>query len=513
MATSSSIPATQPAEKKAGLAHWANRVLEESDKAEAGFASDPVHDLRVAIRRCRSMADGFLSVDPDPAWKQMKRLAKPLFSALGDLRDTQVMMEWVTKFAPEGDAIASQLCQELATRESSLKDAAKKALADFDRKRWAALNDHLAKRTDRVPPEGLVFRHVALERWIDARELHRHALRNRSGSAWHQLRIGIKRFRYTVENFLPELHSRWGKDLRSLQDALGEVHDFDVLRAQLRTHSGLPAGERKYWHDRILAERQKRLDLYRAKMLGAKSLWNAWRAELPSGAELEEAALEKLRTWAAFLDPAPAHTRLVTRLALRLYDELLQCGIAHISRDERRILEAGAWLHEVGRSGSGNGHGAGHRRRGAKLVDKLTPPLGWSTQDLAGVSLLVRYHRGPLPDETKKNFAGLSARRTREVMTLIGILRLANAFDADRKQHVSDIGITRQDGLLVIHAKGLQPMSRNAELIARARHLLETMCEIGIVVRPTATVVRTNEEVRRLPSPVRSTRLSYKDRR
>src|SRR5580658_4134840 len=94
---------------KAGLAHWAARVLDECDKASAGFDADPVHDLRVAIRRCRSMADGFLSIDPDPAWKQMKRLAKPLFASLGDLRDTQVMLEWVQKLAPPDDPLAKEL--------------------------------------------------------------------------------------------------------------------------------------------------------------------------------------------------------------------------------------------------------------------------------------------------------------------------------------------------------------------------------------------------------------------
>src|SRR3954470_18837748 len=52
--------------KKAGLLYWAQRVVEECENASQDFAADPVHDLRVAIRRCRSMADGFLSVDPDP---------------------------------------------------------------------------------------------------------------------------------------------------------------------------------------------------------------------------------------------------------------------------------------------------------------------------------------------------------------------------------------------------------------------------------------------------------------
>ena len=89
------LPGSHTHDKKAGLLYWAQRALEECDKASQDFAPDPVHDLRVAIRRCRSLADGFLSVDPDPEWKQMKKLGKPLFSSLGELRDTQVMLEWV----------------------------------------------------------------------------------------------------------------------------------------------------------------------------------------------------------------------------------------------------------------------------------------------------------------------------------------------------------------------------------------------------------------------------------
>ncbi len=469
--------------KKSGLAHWAARVLEECDKASAGFAADPVHDLRVAIRRCRSMADGFLSVDPDPAWKQMKRLAKPLFSSLGELRDTQVMMEWVTKLAPHDDPVGRELSSALLTKEHHLKAAAKEALASFDRKRWAALNAHLATRTGAIPLEGAVFQHLALERWMEARELHRRALRNRSGVAWHQLRIGIKRFRYTVENFLPQRHEKWSKDLRDLQDALGEVHDFDVLRAMINSHAGVGGEERSRWQKRIAEERQKRLDLYRSKMVGKRSLWELWRAELPSGAALEEAALAKLRAWASRLDPDCAHSELVAQLALALYDGLSQCGILRPAPEDRKILQAAALLHEVGRGKLADKNPRGHQKRGQRMVAKLKAPLGWSQEDMRCVAALVRFHRGGLPPRNDAAFVGLDRKRRAGLMRLIGILRLANAFDDNHAGKVRELAVECRNGALMVSGHGLPAMSREAERAARARYVLEMACRRPIGIR------------------------------
>jgi CHAD domain-containing protein len=480
------LPDSQPQEKKAGLAYWAQRVLEECDKASAGFAADPVHDLRVAIRRCRSMADGFLSVDPDPAWKQMKRLAKPLFSSLGDLRDTQVMMEWATKLGEPGDPVASSLMAALTEKETELKEAAQRSLASFDRKEWTALNDHLEKRTGKIPLEGLVFQHVALERWMDARALHRHALKNRSGVAYHQLRVGIKRFRYTVENFLPERHAKWSKDLRDLQDALGEVHDFDVLRAIMKTHPEIHPDKRARWLKRISEERQKRLEQYRQKMLGKSSLWNVWRSDLPAGDQLQQSALEKLRTWAAFLDPDTAHSTLVTRLALQLFDGISQCGMLNLTAEQRRILEAAAILHEIGRDKTKNGHNRGHQKRGYRMIGKLKPPVGWAGEDMVCVAALVRHHRGALPTADVSSFVGLSVKKRSELMPLLGMLRLANAFDEAHDRSVTGIRVERRNDSLLLLAEGLQSLSPTAEGVARARYLLESLCNCAIVVRPAA---------------------------
>jgi len=79
------------------------RVPEECQSAGTDLAPDPVHDLRVALRRCRSLADGLMAIDPDRDWKRMKRAGKALFQSLGELRDVQVMTEWVQKLGPAND--------------------------------------------------------------------------------------------------------------------------------------------------------------------------------------------------------------------------------------------------------------------------------------------------------------------------------------------------------------------------------------------------------------------------
>jgi exopolyphosphatase/guanosine-5'-triphosphate,3'-diphosphate pyrophosphatase len=464
-------------EQKSGLLYWAQRAVEECDKASQGFAADPVHDLRVAIRRCRSMADGFLSVDPDPGWKQMKRMGKPLFAALGNLRDVQVMMEWVDKLSRVDDAARPILLIELQMRENELKIEAQKELEKFDREHWLESNARLSVRAEKIPRDGAVFRLVALERWMEAREQHRQALRNRSATAFHQLRIGIKRLRYTVENFLPSLHAAWAKDLRTLQDALGEVHDFDVLGETLRAHAEIAPAVKADWRATLHAEREKRLAMYRERMVGPKSLWRTWRAELPAGDALEQAGLEKLRLWASFLDPHFSHATRVSGIALQLYDELAEHGVVSRDSKRRRTLEAAALMHEIGRSKQEKGH----HKRSFRMLRQLAPPPGWSAADMLGIGIVARYHRGAVAPATHAMFAGMPAGLRTELLKLAGILRFANALDRATQGRESRPELAREDGTLVIRAQHLDgQIGPEGERLARAKYLLEASCGVAI---------------------------------
>ncbi len=395
-------------------------------------------------------------------------------------------MEWVEKLAPAQDPLGHVLRTSLRGQETARKAAAKDALQGFDRKCWSALNAHLARRSTRLPLEGLAFQHLALQRWSEAHELHRRALRNRSQVSYHQLRIGIKRFRYTLENFLPARHEKWARDLRDLQDALGEVHDLDVLRAMVRSHPEVGADDLAIWQQRIAAERDQRLEFYREKMIGPNSLWPVWRADLPNGETLERAVMTSFRAWASFYDPNSRGTQQVTRIALRLFDLLLEHGTLAGREGDRRILEVASVLAEIGRRKRENGH----HKRSYRMILKLKAPQGWSDDDLQAAAWVARYHRGALPHSGQTAFTGVTAARRTQLLPLAGILRLANRLGASIHDNLPPALAEWQDGKLVIHASGTEALSPAAERLARARYLLEAACGVPVLIRPAAPVRR-----------------------
>ena len=471
------------APKKTGLTLWMERVLEECDRASVEFGSEPVHDLRVALRRCRSMADGLRVMDPNPGWKEMKKAGRQLFRELGELRDVQVMEEWVGRLGDSDDPVTAALLLFLAGREAQLKQQAAGALQQFDRKQWLRWVTSLPRRAARMRSGSLLFKHLALERWTEAYELHHRALRNRSQIAFHRLRIGLKRFRYIVENFLPEQHAAWSDELKELQDVLGEVHDLDVLwAAALRVNAFPDAESRSKWHSRIVEERTRRIDKYRGKMLGKASLWQVWRTQLPAGKQIESAALSRLKLWASLLDPDFKHSTHVARLALQLYDGLPEKQPPADSEpsDRRNILQLAALLQDVGRSKDEKGH----HKATYSLIRRLPAPLGWSEQKMRWVGIVARYHRGALPGAGEKTLVGLTPSQRRCLVQLAGILRLANAFDAERDGRIQRLEVHQHNGFLEIAAQGYAPHDRIAESIAAARHLLETVYLRPVMVKP-----------------------------
>ena len=99
------------------LSFWMDQVLKELESVRSSPGTDAVHDLRVAIRRCRSVAAAMEEIDPDSAWPTMRKAARKLFHALGALRDAHVMDEWVKKLGPETDPVRAHLHASFESKE------------------------------------------------------------------------------------------------------------------------------------------------------------------------------------------------------------------------------------------------------------------------------------------------------------------------------------------------------------------------------------------------------------
>lgn len=523
-----------------GLRYWMLRVLEECDNVGADFRPDPVHDLRVSLRRCRSLADGLMALDPDPSWKAMKKAGRRLFQRLGDLRDIHVMEEWIEKLAPstkatpgadqapssEGKAEsfvpqsqdqpsasdpAQRFREILERREQEQNREAKAAIESFDRKQWRQWSNSLPARAARFRPGSALFRHLALERWTEARDLHARAMRNRSQTALHALRIGIKRFRYIVENFLPAEHKAWSDDLKEMQDLLGEVHDLDVLwSTALSSHIFTDVHSRTVWHEQIAGERSKRIQRYREKMIGPDSLWGIWRAGLPQGRQIETLAVRRLKVWASALDPDFPHSERVASFALQLYDGLLRLSWhpAVDAESARTSLLAAALLHDIGKSQEEKDH----HKISLVLIRKYRIPRGLKETDLLRAATVARFHCGVLPTRRHKLLRDLLPDEQKATIQLAAILRLANAFDAAHDGRILrlHLQLIRNNGMmrhmsngkpsskmlprralglpahepLVIAAEGYSPMRSPAQKIAAERHLLETVLRRPLMVKP-----------------------------
>lgn len=209
-------------------------------------------------------------------------------------------------------------------------------------------------------------------------------------------------------------------------------------------------------------------------MTGKNSLWAVWRESLPNEGDCRTLGLERLKIWAAFLDPQLSHSKHVAKLSLQIYDDMPTHGVLRGAKHDsyRWILHAAAMMHDVGRAKTNSGY----HKASARLVKKLGPPLGWTSGELRIAAFVVRYHRGALPMGTQKGFAALSPSKQRVVQFLGGILRLACACDWEHNGQIAGLHVESLDPVITVRANGYVESTPLAEHIAAARHLLELTC-------------------------------------
>jgi CHAD domain-containing protein len=467
-----------------------NRVLEELADFHDSPDPETVHDLRVAIRRCRSLAGVMEEVDPDPAWADMRKAARKLFRGLGAVRDAQVQEEWIKKLAPEGAPLRAQLLASLEGDEKQRTDYALRVAEKFDDKEWAELERHLRRRVRLVPAGGLAAECLAVERLEEARELHNRALRSEKPKPWHELRIGLKRFRYTLEGLLPEHSAAWGDNLKRLQDLLGDVHDLDVLCELLEESEALKESEvlkgnetsesARTWREKIATERAERIETYRQLTLGKTSLLHDWRHNLPHAKRLEAATMARLRATARAADSRQRKTTQVSRIALRVFEVLRRADAGAVLNEPpmRRLMQAAARLHGVD---TASGRKLSHKAV-RKFLLGLTVPPNWTAEEWDLMAWAVRFHRGPEPKQ-KNGFAKLTDDEQTRVRALAGVLRLARALKKFGLENSVGLRCEKSADAILLSVPGLLDTAEIAARLAAAKHLLESVLEKPLILK------------------------------
>jgi CHAD domain-containing protein len=473
-------------EEKVGLAYWADRVLEEHANVGGALPAQPIHDLRISLRRCLLIADVMRDLDPACDWKTMRKSARRTFQRLGTLRDTQVLTEWIEKLGTPGDASSNVLLETLKKKHEQDRTDARAAIREFDRKQWRAWRRECAKHYSRVVSDRPACESVVLEIWENVRDLNRRAQRSRSLLAYHRLRVGLKKFRYAVENFLPSMYQGWSADLKLVQDLLGEIHDLTVLDQMIvKCRSLFEETAFTGWRAKVEEERSSRLGQYRAKMAGKVSPLRIWREGLPAEKDLRSAGLARLGEWASFVTPDFPRVRRTARLSVQLYDGLANCGL--IGKDspieERFILHAAALLQESGRFKRGKAY----HKESYRMIRKISPPPGWTKRDLEFAALVARFHRRalPYPDHEKLRVYEMPLRQS--LIRLAAILRLADAFQGKQYRAIRRLNAENGPGFLVIRAEGFRDRDPVNSKLSVARRFLEFVFQRSVHILAPGT--------------------------
>ena len=485
MATEISVAGSRREQKD--LSHWMDRVLKELDKLRATPDTDAVHDLRVALRRCRSLAAVMEEVDPHVAWPQMRKLARKLFRALGELRDAQVLEDWVKTLSAESDPLRQRLLESFKSKENELHESALRFAEEFDQKKWKKAERQLRRRSRLVAAESPAAACLALQRLESAKDLHARALRTEKPKPWHELRIGIKRFRYTVESLLPAHYETWGNDLKHVQDLLGDVHDLDVLSDTImQLRETVPEESRASWTQRMIREREDRLNEYRELTQGKSSLWHEWRQGLPQDRKLDAAVLARQRATARAMDRNYPRTALIATLATRIYDALTRVSAASVfeRKDLRRIMAGAARLHGIGSALDSSAP----QKAARTFLQDLDPPPSWTVEEWNLLTLVVRYHRGVQPKEKHKAFARLIPADQIAISAMAGVLRLARVLRKCGIVTAKGLRVEKSVDAILISAAGLGDSEEIAARLAVGKHLLETVVGRPVILRALPVV-------------------------
>ncbi len=244
------------------------RVLGNTD-------SEAVHDLRVALRRLRTLLKLARPVFGPFHTDAVRQAFADLQTSTGDLRDEEALAETLEGLSLDHAPLTAwRARRQLRDRRlrSQLVRRIRHGELDHARAMLHALLT-LPVRPDRDASLGKFARRVVQKarRGVEARR----DTPPDDMIGLHELRIAYKKLRYAVEIFaeaLPADLAAMAEPAARFQKRLGDIHDLDVAKVAIARARGLDAGTRLLTTAALDAARAKKLSKYTAEMKPAEAV-------------------------------------------------------------------------------------------------------------------------------------------------------------------------------------------------------------------------------------------------
>jgi CHAD domain-containing protein len=217
---------------------------EAARRLEAGQDDEALHDFRVALRRLRTALRSFRPSLRSSISRSKERRLRDIARSTSGLRDAEVQLSWLRAqrdaLRPGHGQAADLLSRRLAA-QGARGDEGRRAA-----ERYRSIAGGMARRLHTY--EGTIggaHRDVPFGAALAAAVVHELArLRRRlaaiqgpaDGGNIHRARIAGKRVRYLLEILQGTRYTAAGenvKQLKGLQDILGEIHDSHVVAATI----------------------------------------------------------------------------------------------------------------------------------------------------------------------------------------------------------------------------------------------------------------------------------------
>jgi exopolyphosphatase/pppGpp-phosphohydrolase len=190
---------------------------------------------------------------------------------------------------------------------------------------------------------------------------------------------------------------------------------------------------------------------------------------------LQQSGVKAVVRLAQTCDYEASHSHQVTRLALRLFDELEP--LHHLGLGQRYWLACAGILHDIGWIEGWHNH-----HKTALRIILTTPLLPFNNKERLIIGSIARYHRKVLPNISHDHFASLEADDRQIVCILSACLRMADGLDHSHQSRVKDLRCKIKTKKIVVVCEVTSESEEEALAAQQRTNLLAAVLQREIVI-------------------------------